>query len=200
MPSSEHSPSDGRTARRSENRDAALRCVVRLFSENKLVPTIEMVAEASGVSIRSLYRYFGDGQTMVLEAIEGLVAEAKTVGIIPNVGEGTFAERVEALVAARFRAYRLVRFVLRAALVNIANNPDLTASQHRTRGLLEFQFKAQFAPELSQLDEAEQTRVTQSGSAICNLEFIDMLSDRQGINEQDAQTIVRRLLTDILAP
>lgn len=159
-----------------------------------------MVAEASGVSIRSLYRYFGDGQTMILEAIEGLVAEAKTVGIIPNVGEGTFAERVEALVAARFRAYRLVRFVLRAALVNIANNPDLAASQHRTRGLLEFQFKAQFAPELSQLDEAEQTRVTQLGSAICNLEFIDMLSDRQGINEQDAQTIVRRLLTDILAP
>lgn len=200
MPSDQHSPSDGRTARRSENRDAALRCVVRLFSENKLVPTIEMVAEASGVSIRSLYRYFGDAQTMIREAIEGLIAEVTAVAIIPNVGEGTFAERIEALVAARFRAYQLIRFVLRAAIVNIANNPDLVASQHRTRGLLEFQFKAQFAPELSQLDEAEQTLATQSGSAICNLEFIDMLSDRQGVNEQDAQAIVRRLLIGVLAP
>ena len=199
MPTSEHSPADGRTARRSENREAALRCVVDLFTSNKLVPTIEMVAEASGVSIRSLYRYFGDGQAMIREAIESLVTEAKSAGIIPNVGEGPFAERVEALVAGRFRAYKLVRFALRAALVNIANNPELAASQHRTRGLLEFQFKAQFAPELSQLDEAEQTRVTQAGSAICNLEFIDMLVERQGVSEQDAQAIVRRLLTDILA-
>ena len=159
-----------------------------------------MVAEDSGVSIRSLYRYFGDAQTMITESINLLVGQARDVGAIDNMGEGPLADRITALVAGRFRAYHLVRPVLRAAVVNIANNPDLVASQHRTRGLLEFQFKAQFAPELSQLDEAEQTVATQSGSAICNLEFIDMLSDRQGVNEQDAQAIVRRLLIGVLAP
>lgn len=200
MPTSEHSPADGRTARRSENREAALRCVVDLFTSNKLVPTIEMVAEASGVSIRSLYRYFSDGQAMITESIDLLVGQARDVGMIDNMGEGPLADRITALVAGRFRAYHLVRPVLRAAVVNIANNPELGASHDRTRALLTTQFTIQFAPELSYLDEVEREQTIHAGGAVCNLEFIDMLTDRQLMSEDDAQVLVMRLMLAILTP
>jgi len=174
--------------------------VVALFSENKFVPTIEMVAEASGVSIRSLYRYFGDGQTMISEAIGLLVGQAKEVGRVDNMGEGPLADRITALVAGRFRAYHLVRPVLRAAVVNIANNPELDASHQRTRALLTTQFTIQFAPELNRLDEVEKEQTIHAGGAVCNLEFIDMLTDRQLLSEDDAQVLVTRLMLAILTP
>ena len=98
MPSSEHSPSDGRTARRNDNRDAAIRCVIELFTARRLVPTIEMVAEDSGVSIRSLYRYFGDAQTMINEAIALQVGNARDIGKIDNMGEGPLADRITCLL------------------------------------------------------------------------------------------------------
>lgn len=200
MPSSEHSPSDGRTARRNDNRDAALRCVVALFTARRLVPTIEMVAEDSGVSIRSLYRYFGDAQTMITEAIDHLVGQARDIGKIDNMGEGPLADRITALVAGRFRAYHLVRPVLRAAVVNIANNPELDASHQRTRALLTTQFTIQFAPELNRLDEVEKEQTIHAGGAVCNLEFIDMLADRLLMSEDDAQVLVMRLMLAILTP
>ena len=159
-----------------------------------------MVAEDSGVSIRSLYRYFGDAPTMITEAIDRLVGQARDIGKIDNMGEGPLADRITALVAGRFRAYHLVRPVLRAAVVNIANNPELDASQHRTRALLTVQFTIQFAPELRHLDEVEKELVIVAGAAVCNLEFIDMLIDRQLLSVDDAQVLVTRLIVAVLTP
>jgi AcrR family transcriptional regulator len=183
--------------RRSGNYDATLRSAIDIFAARGLVPTIETVAEHSGVSIRSLYRYFGDNQTMINEAISLIVGQAAVIGKVDNVGEGPLADRITAGVAGRFRAYHHLRPVLRAAN---ANNPEIDVVRRRSRAMLTTQFTLQFAPELSQLGTAEREQTIQAGSAVCSLEFINLLTDRQPLSDDEAREIVCRLLTQVLIP
>ena len=197
MPTDQNSHADGRTARRSNNSDTALRSAIEIFAARGLVPTIEMVAEHSGVSIRSLYRYFGDTQTMINEAINLMVSQAVLLGKIDNVGEGPLADRITASVSGRFRAYNHLRSVLRVAN---PNDPEIDVVRRQARAWLTAQFDLQFAQELSQLDIAEREQTSQSGSAVCSLDFINLLNDRQPLSEDEAQKIVCRLLTQLFIP
>ena len=193
-------PTDGRVVRRAENREAALRSGLALFTENNSIPSIEDVAEKSGISVRSLYRYFGDASVMIVEATQLLIEETRPLATFSPMGEGPLADRIATLVGARFRAYQHVRPALRATILNIAAQPELAPAQHATRELLRLQFSIHFAPELQQSDDAAREHVLQAGTAVCNLEFIDMLVERQGMAVDTAQAIVIRLLTNVLTP
>ena len=193
-------PTDGRVVRRAENREAALRSGLALFTENNSIPSIEDVAEKSGISVRSLYRYFGDASVMIVEATQLLIEETRPLATISPMGEGPLADRIATLVGARFRAYQHVRPALRATILNIATHPELASAQDTTRQRLVLQFNLQFAPELQQSDDAAREHILQAGSAVCNLEFIDMLVERQEMPMDTAQAIVIRLLTNVLAP
>ena len=61
--------SDGRTARRDRNREAVLDAVLELFSEDAASPAPDDVAARSGVSLRSVYRYFDDMETLIRAAM-----------------------------------------------------------------------------------------------------------------------------------
>ena len=61
-------PIDGRAARRERNIDMVLDVVLEMFAEESLFPTIEQAAKRSGLSLRSLYRYFADPGEL-LEAV-----------------------------------------------------------------------------------------------------------------------------------
>ncbi|MBT5755427.1 MAG: TetR family transcriptional regulator, partial [Acidimicrobiaceae bacterium] len=61
-------PADGRVARRERNINSVLDVVLEMFAEESLFPTIEQVAKRSGLSLRSLYRYFADPAEL-LEAV-----------------------------------------------------------------------------------------------------------------------------------
>ena len=200
MSSLDLSPTDGRVLRRADNREAALRSGIDLFARNKVAPTIEEVAAESGISIRSLYRYFGDASVMIVEATQLLVEETRPLATFSPMGEGPLADRIATLVGAHFRAYQHVRPALRATILNIAAQAELAPAQHAARELLRLQFSIHFAPELQQSDDAAREHILQAGSAVCNLEFIDMLVERQEMPMDTAQAIVIRLLTNVLAP
>ena len=193
-------PTDGRVVRRAENREAALRSGLALFTENNSIPSIEDVAEKSGISVRSLYRYFGDASVMIVEATQLLVEETRPLASFSPMGEGPLADRIATLVGARFRAYQHVRPALRATILNIATHPELASAQDTTRQRLVLQFNLQFAPELGRLDDDERDYVVQAGSAVSNLEFIDMLVSRHQMPVDAAQLVVCRLLTQVLIP
>jgi AcrR family transcriptional regulator len=193
-------PTDGRVVRRAENREAALRSGLALFNEKNSIPSIEDVAEKSGISVRSLYRYFGDASVMIREATELLIEETRPLALFPHIGEGPIADRIATLVAARFRAFEHARPALRATIVNIATHPELASAQDTTRQRLLLQFNLQFAPELGRLDDDERDYVVQAGSAVSNLEFIDMLVSRHQMSVDTAQLVVCRLLTQVLIP
>ena len=61
--------SDGRRLRRGRNRDAVVRALLALYNEGNLNPSTEEIALRSGVSARSLFRYFDDVDDLCQAAI-----------------------------------------------------------------------------------------------------------------------------------
>ncbi|HEY8057438.1 MAG TPA: hypothetical protein VID94_01740, partial [Acidimicrobiales bacterium] len=60
---------DGRRARREQNVDAVVDAMLDLLGEGRLTPGAAAVAERSGVSLRSVFRYFDDMDSLTERAI-----------------------------------------------------------------------------------------------------------------------------------
>ena len=60
---------DGRSLRRQRNRDAVVEAAFELIGERRTTPTIDEVAERSGLSARSVFRYFDDTDDLISAVI-----------------------------------------------------------------------------------------------------------------------------------
>src|SRR6478609_12060550 len=96
---------DGRTARRDRNSDAVLDAVHELFVEGEIVPTVEDVAARSGVSPRSVYRYFPDSRALLGAALTRRIEVAEPLWELEDVGRGSLDDRIQRLVAHRLALY-----------------------------------------------------------------------------------------------
>lgn len=148
----EPNPVDGRTARRHRNKTAVLDAVIELFSEDNLTPGVHQVADRSGVSLRSVYRYFDDVDELVAAAIDRHVAQADARFEIPGLGTGPTAERIPRFATNRVTFFTSVRAVYRASIVRASDHPALAASIANRRARLERQTTQMFAPELGEMD------------------------------------------------
>jgi AcrR family transcriptional regulator len=111
----EKSTTDGRIARRERNEDAVLDAVVNLFESGNLDPAVEDVSGWSGVSTRSIYRYFHHRDGLINAALWHLVSRVDRE--IPlNVGNGSIDERIARFVEHRLRAYERLAPLMRASL------------------------------------------------------------------------------------
>ena len=85
---------DGRSHRRTRNREKVLRSFLELVDEKTGLPTTEEVAGRAGVSRRSIFRYFTDLDDMIVKAYNYQIDElqdkfpppapAKTEGEVPD--------------------------------------------------------------------------------------------------------------------
>jgi AcrR family transcriptional regulator len=92
---------DGRTARRGRNSDAVLDTVHEMFVEGNFSPSVEEVAARSGVSLRSVYRYFEDTEALLHMAIERRIALVGELYVLDGIGEGSLPDRILSLVDQR---------------------------------------------------------------------------------------------------
>ena len=118
MSASQDTPVDGRVARRERNINAVLDTVLEMFAEDAWFPTMEQVAARSGLSLRSLYRYFADPA----ELLEAAISHAEELGAelsqLPTRGEAKLAQRIDDFVAMRLRLYETVAPIYRATTAN----------------------------------------------------------------------------------
>ena len=105
---------DGRIARRERNQGTVLDAVVELFESGNPDPAVEDVSERSGVSTRSIYRYFHHRDGLMDAALWHLV-ERVTRDVPLNVGEGTLDERISEFVEHRLDVYDSIAPLTRAA-------------------------------------------------------------------------------------
>ena len=99
---------DGRTARRDRNRDAVLDAALDLFREDTAVPGLAVVAERSGVSARSVQRYFADMDALVRAALARHIERVAPLFVLVDPGVGPVDERVERLVESRLLLHQTV--------------------------------------------------------------------------------------------
>jgi AcrR family transcriptional regulator len=189
---------DGRTARRDRNRDAVLDAVLELFTEDMFMPGANEVAERSGVSPRSVYRYFEDADALTRAAIDRQLELVEPLFEIADIGEGPLDERIERFVTARLRLWAAVGPTARAASFRVATNAVMREQFERTREILRGQAARMFAPELDDLDGAESRAVLGAVDVLCEFAGLDHLRRVRGLTESQTRDILIRSLRRLL--
>jgi len=185
---------DGRTARRDRNRDAVLDAVIELFTEGVLDPSVPEVAARSGVSLRSVHRYFEDRDELVRAAIARNLERTAPLFDIPDLGVGRFDQRVERFVAARLRLYEATAPMARVALRRASTNPIIAERLEATWQILRDQLEAMFAPELDALGTAERRAMLAAADVLCGFEGLEHLLVRRGFSVARSRDVLTRSL------
>jgi AcrR family transcriptional regulator len=149
---------DGRTARRERNRTAVLDAVVDAFERGEIEPSVDEIAEAADVSVRSIYRYFRHRDDLVRAAMGHAIARVAPTMELDRVGEGDVEERIARFVDHRIAMYEELAPITRAAKRAAAREPLVADEFELGRLVLRRQFLDHFAAELAGLGPGDRTR------------------------------------------
>jgi AcrR family transcriptional regulator len=188
---------DGRRARRDRNREAVVDALLGLFRAGELHPSVSRVAERSGVSLRSVFRYFDDLDEMSRIAIERHGRDVEHLFSLPRIGEGTRAERICRLVDHRLMLYAEVAPIARAARMRAPFQPVIAASLAERRVRIRRQIDEHFAPELSKVPEAERYAVAAAADACTSLNTIELFRG-EGLSAEHCGVVMRTALDRLL--
>lgn len=189
---------DGRRARRERNRLAVVDAVLELFGEEMLVPTIEMAAERSGLSLRSVYRYFPDAEALLHATIERQWELSGPLGHLEAIGEGPLDDRIEAFVAMRVRLFEFIGPVYRSTLHHETQHASIREDLDRSRREFTAQFERQFAPELEARSAADRRRVVAVADTLTQLESYDLLRRYRRLTPAEAGEVLEQGLHAVL--
>lgn len=203
-PSLDASPSadpaaDGRTARRERNRELVLDAALELFAEGMLQPGAAEVAERSGVSLRSVYRYFDDGDALIRAAVARSIEKVRPLFELDRLGEGPLRERVERIVAGRVRLHGEVAPMVRATLQRAPTNAILQETHERNLAALRRQVEAMFALELAALDPEAARDVADALDVVLGFHSIEHLRRYGGRTVPDTERTLARAVNAVLA-
>ncbi len=192
-------PADGRTARRDRNREAVLDAVLDLFADGSLTPVPAEVAKRSGVSLRSVYRYFDDMDALVRAAIARNLARMGHLFDLAEPGVGPLADRVERTVAARLRLYDGIAPIARAAVARAPQIPIIDERLQETRLLLRRQVEEMFAPELAALEPDARREVVAAVDVLLELDSIEHLRSHRRMSAPEARRVLVRAVGALVA-
>ncbi len=191
---------DGRTARRDRNRELVLDAVIELFAEHLLLPTAPQVAERSGVSPRSVFRYYEDTEALIQAAMRRHMDRVTPLFEMADMGVGDFDDRSKRFIAAHLRLYDAIAPTARAALIRAPSNAAiaarLDAARHERRSRLE----AMFAPELSGISAARRRILLAAVDAVFQFEGLEHLHRHLGLTRRQVTEVLRHTLAVHLQP
>ncbi|MFP5577258.1 MAG: TetR/AcrR family transcriptional regulator [Acidimicrobiia bacterium] len=191
---------DGRTARRDRNRLAVLDAVLELFEEGNLNPGVHEVADRSGVSLRSVYRYFEDLDELITAAIDRHLERTRPLFDIDRIGEGPLSERIHRFTERRLRLFDAMRVIYRASRVRAASDPQVQSGLMDTYRWLGEQTQRMFAPELQRIDDLQaRTDTRHAIDVLTQFDSLEHLRHRCGLDREETIGFLRRSLASLLA-
>ncbi len=191
-------PVDGRTARRDRNRDAVLDAVIELFGEGLLMPAAAEVAERSGVSPRSVFRYFEDTDALARAAITRRMEVVEPLFALLDAAVGSRDERIERLVRARLRLWDAAAPVAQAVIVRAPVNPLLAAQLDHNRRRLRAQVEEVFGAELDTCEPPDRPALLAAADLLCGYDSLDQLRRQRGLSVEETHDILVRALGRLL--
>lgn len=188
---------DGRTARRQRNRELVLDAALELFGEGMLEPGAAEVAERSGVSLRSVYRYFDDTDALIRAAVARSIEKVRPLFELDDLGQGPLSERVERIVAGRVRLYEEVAPMVRATLQRAPTNTILRETHERNLAALRRQVEAMFAPELDALANDQGVEVAATLDLLLSFQSVEHLRRILGFSAAATRRTLTRAVTAV---
>ncbi|MFM8268424.1 MAG: TetR/AcrR family transcriptional regulator [Ilumatobacteraceae bacterium] len=190
---------DGRRARRDRNITTVLDAAVELFSDDNVVPTMDQIAARAGLSLRSLYRYFPDADTLIAAAIAQTVGTARRAATITDVGSGTFSHRLDRFVEARIALHLALTPVIAATLHHAVTNQQLREALHSGRAEQRAQFEHQFAPEIDALRRTHRDELVAAADLAAQVESIELLRSVHTVDAAQRRRVLRETLATLLS-
>lgn len=191
---------DGRAARRDRGKEAVLDAVIDLFTEGDLNPSPERVAERSGRSLSSVYRYFEDRDDLLRSAIERKIGEVAPLVALHAIGEGPLDERVDALVTSRLLLHQAIAPTARASRARAATSEIFRHRVDLTRHELGTQIELQFAPELAVLGPDQRRSAVGAIDALTQLETLDLHRVTRGLSVAETHDLLVYAIHALLGP
>lgn len=176
--------SDGRMMRRRRNMEAVRSAVLELLRDGEQ-PSLAAIADRAGVATRSVYRYFGDADTAVRDAVDARRQRATEVFESEPVisSNASVAERLGMLVLRRLRLDRLIEPL------------DGSGGVEGLLEQLDVEVRAAFAPELEAADEELALLLC----GIFRLRSVRSMREVFGESDQDIASAMMRVATALLA-
>lgn len=189
---------NARRAARERNREAVVDALLDLYSEGKLNPSADEVAERSGVSRRSLFRYFDGLDDLCRAAIERQHRRAAPLAELKDIGKGPLASRIQRLVAQRAALFEVIAPAARVGRHRAPYQPMLAEQIHKSRVLFRRQIERHFEPELRGLDPERRRETLAALDVLCSFESFEFLRTVQGLTLTEYQTTLRLAVTAIM--
>jgi TetR/AcrR family transcriptional regulator, regulator of autoinduction and epiphytic fitness len=191
-------PTDGRHLRRDRNREAVVAALLDLYREGEITPSTDEIAERAGISARSLFRYFDDGDDLVRTAIGRQQEHLAPLFALDVDLSAPLAERMETFVEVRVRLVEAMGQVGRVARNLASKQPRIARELGRIRAVLRGQVADVFAPELAARSRADAAATLGALDVLTSWESYHLLREDQGLSRAAATaaiaTGVRRLL------
>lgn len=187
---------DGRHAWRERNRLAVVDAILDLYAEGNLKPSVQEVADRSGVSRRSVFRYFDDLDDLDRTAIERQQARVRHLVDLPGIGEGPLAARAGSIAAQRVALYSAIAPAARVSRLRARFHGVIGKELGQSRKLLGRQVEKHFEPELSKMPAARRKEVLAAADVLLAFETYDLLSDYRGMS---TRAIESTLVTALVA-
>jgi len=192
--------SDGRRQRRDRNRTAVVQALLGLYGDGNLAPSVDEIAARSGVSARSLFRYFDDVDDLCRAAIEEQQNTLRHLVVIDSEPHYPFAERVAALVRQRAELFEAIESVATVSRLRAPFNLVVADGLTQGRAFLRSQVAALFEPELRSLPTAVAASRLASADVVTSFESWRLLRDDQRLSLAKASAAVADALTALLSP
>ncbi|MEO7397723.1 MAG: TetR/AcrR family transcriptional regulator [Ilumatobacteraceae bacterium] len=167
---------DGRHNRRVRNKIAVIDAYLDLIAEGSERPSVAEVAHRSGVSHRSVFRYFADKDDLARTSIDRQIMRVRPHLQLELTPRAPLADRVEHLLVRRFELYDVLGPVARLMRVLSAENPEIGMQLTSNRETAREQIRALFRPELDRLNQRHAENVLAVIDVLCSFESADLFS------------------------
>ncbi|MEO6045422.1 MAG: TetR/AcrR family transcriptional regulator [Tepidiformaceae bacterium] len=190
-------PLDGRRAWRDRNRLAVVDALLDLYAEGSLRPDAQAVAERSGVSKRSVFRYFDDRDDLDRAAIERQQARVHHLVELPAIGQGELEHRIAAICEQRVKLFQQIHPAARVSRLRAPFHTVIAEELEQSRQFFTRQVVRQFALELEGMDESRRNETLAAADALSSFETYDFLRGR-GYDPGQVQGAMQRGLAGLL--
>jgi len=187
---------DGRVALRLRNRDRVIEALIELVDEGDLSPSMDAIVERSGVSERSIFRYFTDLSDLSVAAVRAVVKRAAPYNKIDDIGEGTLEHRIDQMIESRLRVAERSHGFGTLARRKLMLTPEIQQALTNVIVMLRERIAVQFAQELSAMSDDQALMMTDTLVTLFSYESLEVMWNQLG---NDHAAVARRWRMTMLA-
>ncbi|MGA7758941.1 MAG: TetR/AcrR family transcriptional regulator [Ilumatobacteraceae bacterium] len=169
----EHPSVDGRRARRERGRAAVIDAMFQLLQEGKVPPTADLVAERSGVSVASIFRYFDGIDDLQLQTLQRF--RERFEPLLHTDTTGDLTARIGSFVGSRLDLYERAGAIMAVGRLRALEHEPLVAASAQMRSTLAGQVRLTFATETAGSTPGRAADLVAVVDALTSLESWDVM-------------------------